>query len=234
MRPFLIIIVFLNAGLLFGQNFAYPTIKQNGVLIRAFIPAGWTILDSTIGDLNNDKLLDAIVILQDVDTISLIKIENEIEDTLVTRPRILIILFKTKSDNSFHLVEQSNTYILTYDDPFADDPYQSTTITKGILQINFHWYPNSGNDFKSSIYKFRYQAGDFVLIGAEFEESNKVTHDFTNYSYDFLTKKRILSKGNWDKKIDNKSTISLNFKDLKTIGTLKQPYTWEVENGINL
>jgi len=232
MRPFLTFILLLNGGLLFGQNFAYPSIKQKGFSIKDFVPPGWTILDSAMGDLNNDKQLDVILILQHIDSVSLVNNEDDITDTVLTQPRVLLILFKNTSDNLFHLSEQSNTFILTHDDPFSDDPYQSTTISKGILQISFYWYPNSGNWFNSTVYKFRYRENNFFLIGVVYEERNKATHDYNNYSYNFLTKKRILIIGNDYKKNKKTEIKSLDTKIPKTLKTLE--HTWEVENGVDL
>jgi hypothetical protein len=218
----------------YGQNFVYPSIRQKGVSINDFVPAGWRILDSVTGDLNNDKALDAVVILQHLDTASLANTKNHSNDSLHEHARILLILFKETSDNHFYIAQQSNTFILTHDDPLADDPYQSMTIHKGILQIDFHWYPNSGNWYNRSTYKFRHEQNDFFLIGAVYEEDNKSAHDYNRYSYDFLTKKRTLTKWDASKKIKKTETIFLDSISLKTISGLGQPNTWEVETGIYL
>ena len=124
---------------------------------------------------------------------------------------MLLILFRNINDNLYRLIEQSNTFIVSHDDSFSDDPFQSINIKKDILQINFYWYPIAGNWFHSNSYKFRYQGKDFFLIGAKYEESNKATHDFNKYSYNFLTSKRIFTKGNWDKKTGKPQTTKLKF-----------------------
>jgi hypothetical protein len=233
-RPFLVILFLLNEALSFGQNFVFPNITKNGKFIKDFIPSGWTILDSATGDLNNDNQFDVAVILQHIDSALIIEKDDDIEDSVLTQPRILILLFKNTTNNLFHLTQQSNTFIPSHDDQFADDPYQSISIKKGILQINFYWYPTSGNWFNSNNYKFRYQGKKFFLIGADYEESNKATHDFNRYSYNFLTNKRILTKGNWDRKTSKSETKVLESGNLKSLEALKRPYNWEVENGIKL
>ena len=234
MRPFLTILFFLNAASLFGQNFVYPTINKKGKFIKDFVPSGWIILDSATGDLNNDNQYDAAVILQHIDCTLIIEKDDDFEDSVVTQPRILILLFKNAKDNFLNLIEQSNTFILTHNNPFTDDPYQSISIKKGILQIDFYWYPTSGNWFNSTDYKFRYQEKKFFLIAADYEENNKATHDFNRYAYNFLTGKRIFTKGNWDKKTAKSETEALEVGKLKTIETLKRPYNWEFGGGINL
>jgi hypothetical protein len=236
MRPFLTILFFLNAACLFGQNFAYPTITTKGKFIKDFVPSGWTILDSATGDLNNDNHYDAAVILQHIDSTLLIKKDNDFdfEDTVVTQPRVLILLFRNAADNLFNLIKQSNTFILTHDNPFTDDPYQLISIKRGILQIDFYWYPTSGNWFNTTAYKFRYQKSNFFLIGADYEESNKASHDFNRHSYNFLARKMTSTNGNWDKKTAKSKTEVLDFRNLKTIETIKRPYDWESGGGIDL
>ena len=233
-KAFLTLVFLLIAAISFGQNFVYPVIKQKGISPTDFVPAGWKILDKAVGDLNNDKQADAVLILQNIDSVLLTNAEDDYEDSILTQPRILVILFKNTSDKLFHLAEQSNTFILTYDYPDFLDPYQSTSISNGILQINFYWYPTSGNNITDYSYKFRFTRNDFYLVGADYEEHNKAIYDFVTYSYNFLTQKRILSKGNWDKKTKKSRTTAIHINPLKTIKTLKQPYEWEVENGIYL
>jgi hypothetical protein len=65
-----------------------------------------------------------------------------------------------------------------------------------------------------------------------YEERNKATHDYNNFSYNFLTKKRILVIGNDYKKNKKTEIKSLDIKIQKTLKTLE--HTWEVENGIDL
>ncbi|HET9057295.1 MAG TPA: hypothetical protein VFN30_10675 [Chitinophagaceae bacterium] len=218
----------------FGQRFVYPTIREKGKLINDFVPFGWSILDSTTGDLNNDNHIDAALVLQLDDSTLIVNQDDDFADTITTRPRMLLILFKDDSDSFYHLTKLSNTFILVHDDSFSDDPFQDITIKKGILKIDFYWYPTSGNWFNSNSYKFRYQDKDFYLIGADYEESNKASHDYSRYSYNFLTRKRTFTKGNWDKKTGKSATEVIDFGKLKTIDTLHKPYTWQVENGVIL
>jgi hypothetical protein len=234
MRPILTILFLLTALLSFGQNFGYPTIGKTEHFIKDFVPTGWTILDSATGDLNNDNHYDAAVILQRIDSTLIIEKEDDFEDSVVTQPRILIILFKNITNNQFDLVKQNNTFILTHDNPFIDDPYRSISIKKGILQIDFYWYPTSGNWFNTTAYKFRYQNNNFFLIGADYEESNKASHDFNRHSYNFLVGKMISTDGNWDKKTAKSKTEAFNSGNLITIEAIKRPYDWDSGGGIDL
>ena len=196
------------------------------------MPISWTILDSAYGDLNKDGIKDAAIILQHKDSVSVI---NGLQDTVLTQPRILIILFKNRFDSSFALIEQRSSFILKHDNSAMDDPYQEMAIKNGVPEIKFHLFYNMGSWYlTNSAYKFRYQQHQFVLIGADNFSFHRATQDFEDYSYNFLTKKRVLTKGNDDKGTKKTTLKSLNIATLKTLKTFTEPFTWEVETDIYL
>jgi hypothetical protein len=232
MRYFLTGILIIFSGASYGQDFNYPSIKVKGQNISDFVPVGWTILDSTYGDLNKDGSKDAAIIIQHKDSVTLV---NSPEDTVLTQPRILFVLFKNPADNSFMLMEQSNSFILKHERDHMDDPYQQLAINNGILEAKFHLFYYMGSyDVTNATYKFRYQQGQFVLIGADKSSFDRASHDFEEYSYNFLTKKRNLTKGNDEKGSKKTTWKTLNISVLKTLATFNEPFTWEVETDIYL
>ena len=232
MRYTLILILTILFNISYGQTFLYPVIKSNGQSIVEFIPEGWTVLDSAYGDLNKDGLNDAAIILQLNDSILLV---NNTEDTVLTQPRILLLIFKNAANNKFSLIEQSNSFILKHDNSIMDDPYQSIAIDKGILRIDFHLFYNMGSWYStSSTYKFRYDRKQFILIGTDLSTIHRATLDYEDYSFNFLTKKRSCIKGNEEKSIKKKSLKSFVLASLKTFKTFQEPYSWEIEADINL
>ena len=60
------------------------------------------------------------------------------------------------------------------------------------------------------------------------------TLDYEDYSYNFLTKKRSYNKGNEEKGTKSTTMKSFALTSLKTFRTFKEPYSWEIEAGINL
>lgn len=232
MRQLLTIILAIYFGVSYGQDFAYPSIKPTGQSIADFVPTGWKILDSAYGDLNKDGAKDAAIIIQHNDSILLL---NNLDDTVLAPPRMLLIFFKNVTDGKFVLIEQSNSFILKHDNPAMDDPYQELTINKGLLEIKFHLFYNIGSWYvTNAVYKFRYQQGQFVLIGANNSSFHRSTHDYEDYSYDFLTKKRTLTKGNDDKGTKKTTWKTLRLTTLKTLKTFSEPFTWEVERDVYL
>lgn len=232
MRHFLAFILTIYFGASYGQNFSYPDIKATGQSVLDFVPTGWTVLDSAYGDLNKDGIKDAAIVIQHRDSISLV---NSLEDTVLTQPRILLILLKNAAKNKFTLIEQSNSFILKHDNSIMDDPYQGITIDKGILKIDFHLFYNMGSWYStSSTYKFRFDGKTFLLIGADLSTIHRATLDYEDYSYNFLTKKKSYTKGNEQSGTKKTTLKTFALTSLKTFKTFKEPYSWEIETDINL
>jgi hypothetical protein len=74
----------------------------------------------------------------------------------------------------------------------------------------------------------------FVLIGADNSSFHRATHDYENYSYNFLTKKRTLTKGNDNNGKEKTTWKTVKISTLKTLKTFAEPFTWEVEKDIYL
>ena len=90
MKQILTIIFILAVQFAFAQNFSYPKINSQGKDIESFIPSGWTLLDSAKGDLNNDKCEDVALVIQCKDSVF-------DEDSILTQPRMLLIIFYNKA-----------------------------------------------------------------------------------------------------------------------------------------
>jgi hypothetical protein len=225
--PFLILI---NFGSSFGQDFSYPKINQSGKAITDFIPKNWQILDSTKGDLNKDKIADYALVIQLIEISGSINRNDSGPKKLPFQPRILIIALTNPVTKQLELAEQNISFILQHDDPSMEDPFQSIKIEKGILNLEFQIFYNMGSWYVSNTsYKFRYQNNNFTLIGADDSSFHRATHDFKAYSYNFLSKKWSLQKGNFDTNETSKEEWhNLLINELKTFKTFKTPYTWEV------
>jgi hypothetical protein len=225
----------LTLGLAFGQNFIYPTIKSNGGTITKFVPDGWAVLDSAFGDLNGDKLDDIAFVLQHRDSIVLTKTEGGYSDTVTTQPRILVLVFYNSITKQYDLIEQSNSFILTHDNPTMDEPFQDISISLGVLKIDFHiWYSMGSWEMSNNSYKFRYRENQFKLIGADYNSANRGSGEMEDRSYNFLTKKVKVTRGNFSSDKQKIDWRTFDFKELKTFRTFIEPFTYEVEKDFYL
>ena len=216
-----------------GQKIEYPDLKKNASTIEEFVPNGWAIWAVTHGDLNKDKLQDAVIVIQKQD-VNFVKTkgsgENEYEYD--ANPRVLMVLFKNVK-GGYTLAAHNNTFILRNSNPDRIDPFQSISInSNGILAIDFHfYYVTQDEDMNNTTYKFRYQNNNIELIGTEIMKVKATTGESIDYSFNFMTKKVCTTKQN----ILNGLKISevwesFNMDKLQCIKTLIQPYTWKVND----
>lgn len=235
MKRLLTIIFFLTFGFACGQDFSYPIINSQGRDVNSFIPHGWTLLDSTQGDLNKDNHNDLALVIQHIDSVTILKNDFDYTDTVLTQPRILIILFYDQTTNQYQLVEQSNSFILNHDNPNMEEPFQDISISNGVLQIAFQIFMNAGGwGMSNNTYKFRYQDNQFALIGADYNSLNRGSGEIENRSYNFLTKKVKVATGTIESDKEKVVWRTIDLKELKTIKTFKKPFTWEVEKNYYL
>lgn len=220
-----------------AQSFEYPKIGGSKSSMKEFIPAGWSLKDSAKGDLNGDFRNDFVFVLQYNDSVKVLKNDLIAGSVIViTQPRILLIGFKYPETNLYYIKEQSNTFILNADNPSMEDPYQSVEITKGVIYISFQLFYNFGSySLTNTTYKFRFQNDEFALIGVDNYSISRSTLDFEESSYNFLSKKWSLKRGNEENNTKAKAkSYPLEVKDLKTLKTFKQPYSWEIRKNIYL
>jgi hypothetical protein len=215
----------------YGQSYQLPIIKNEGYSAQDFSPVGWFVSDSIQGDLSKDNLIDKVFIIKKKDSIVLKDNEG---DEYTIQPRIIAIAFKNSS-NKYGLIETNEKLLIDYNFPKTyDDPFTLMNIENGLLIIKFSFDYIYGN-FYFYTYKFRFEKGQFLLIGADAQYVTRRTMDFETSSYNFLTKKWSLTIGtNTNQEPPNltekKETFDLEIDKLKTLKTMDRPGTWQVLN----
>ncbi len=234
----------ISVGLLFvvalnmarAGSFSYPDIKPCGTAIGQFVPPGWKVIDSAFGDLNKDKAGDMALVIQHNDSIALVDTGMDGQpDTVFMQPRILAIFFYDKVTRQYRLIEQSNSFIVGRDNPYMDEPFRGILIARGVLSIQFFlWYSAGSWEMSNHAYKFRYQNNQFELIGADYLETNRASGKTNDRSYNFVTQKVKVSTGNISNNRKKVTYHNIAQKEMKTLKTFEEPFTWEVENGFYL
>ena len=147
MKAVWLIQLLLFSGFLMAQSGPYDR----------FIPPGYAIMESGIalGDLNKDGLKDVALALYHVSGE-----QNREADSVP--PRIMMILVATPQ--GFIQALQSRTALLCGDCGGAfGDPFTGIEILKGVLLL----YHYGGSNWRwSYTHRFRFQQGDWYLIGA--------------------------------------------------------------------
>ena len=169
-KLFIILSLFLISSIyIFAENF-----PQKAKTIDDFIPRGWKRISSTNGDLNKDKLEDAVIVIEKEDKKNIKKNDSLGSDYLNLNPRILLVLFKQK-DGTYTLVSKNDKGFIpspnSEDEPTLEDTFDSISIKNNTFRINFNYFYSAGSWGTSQTnYIFRYQNNKFELIG--FSESS--------------------------------------------------------------
>lgn len=174
MRTFFAIAFALIAAIAFGQ----PVLKQNA---NDFIPKGFVLSSTSIGDLNKDGADDKVLLVKGTDKGAFEK--NEYGELVDRNRRGIIVLFK--KDNLYEQVLKNlNCFSSENEDGgvyYA--PELSLEIGKGNLYV--HYAHGRYGYWK---YTFRYRNSDFYLIGYDTIEGGEVIDKET--SINFLSKKK--------------------------------------------
>lgn len=200
--------------------------------LESFIPEGWDVRKKVKGDLNKDGIEDVAMVLQSTD---LRLFMGEEPMRINANPNKLIILFGQKKKGCFTLNVKSETFILKHDQENMDDPFEDISISKGTLKISFtEFYNMGGSDSGSYSYLWRFQEGEFKLIGANSTVHNRMSGDGVEASVNFSTNKYSLTSFNIaDEEVEEvKTWKKLNLKELKTFSTFKQPWSWKINEDL--
>lgn len=222
-------VVFAQDDFKFPTESDYPKLPASARNFDEFVPPNWKLIGKATGDLNGDKIQDAVLVVQGTRREFIQKNDGLGGKEFDTNPRMLIITFKNARENRYELAEQSNTFIITPDSPTMTEPFQSVKIVKGVLQLDFEIFYSAGSwGTSQSSYKFKYIRGEFALIGADKTEAMRNTGKTETRSYNFLTNKMIVITGNFSG--DAKAKIkSYKIGKLKTFRTFAKPFDWEIE-----
>lgn len=209
----------------------YPPLRKEAAKCEDFVPKNWEITGKASGDLNQDRAPDCVLVIKGRNPKFFNKNEGPGTKIYDTNPRILVIAFKTGEKNQYELARQSNSFIVAPDSPTMSEPFQEVAIKNGVLQLAFEQWSSAGSwGMAHMSYKFRFQDGEFVLIGADKTESMRNTGEMEIRSYNFLTRKVRIETGNFSS--DKKGKVkwrAFKLEKLKTFDTFKAPFEWEVE-----
>lgn len=130
---------------------------------RTFIPKGYSLLDTTTGDLNRDAYPDMVLIL---------KIEHEQDSMDVSRP---LLLLAGTPQKTYQLIGRNDSVVLcrTCGGIFGD-PYQATVIKNGYFSIE-HYGGSNWRWTRVITFKYDPASKQFKLhrdAGTSFHTSN--------------------------------------------------------------
>lgn len=229
MRPILIFFLVVSSFSSSAQNNT-PRISITGNQLKDFVPAGWKIMDSSRGDLNKDNLPDLALIIENTDPRNFVaNIDRMGGDTFNVNPRILLVLFKDKQAAGYTLVAQNQSFMPPPNDTVSTclaDPLgesEGLKIQGGLFELHFQYWMSCGSWFTSNhSYLFRYQNGQFELIGFDSNEFHRSSGEMSDVSINFSTRKLShTTGGNMFEETTKKPTTTWKKFSLSKMMTLK-------------
>lgn len=150
--------------------------------ITDFVPRGYYIVEQYYGDLNKDGLSDVVLLIKKKDNMNLV--ENDFGDVVDRNRRGIIILFQTA--NGYELASKNYECFSSEneDGGVYYAPELEVEVKKGLLYFSYRH-----GRYGYWTYTFRYQKGDFELIGYDVVEANGPVFEKIT-SINFSTKKK--------------------------------------------
>ena len=230
MKKLLFIIVVMLSLSVSAREYEYPVLPQKGKHIEAFLPPGYTLLHQQRGDLNNDGTPDLAAVFQGIDSVYLPDVSSP-EDTVYTRPRILLVLLMDTLTDTYLLHDQHNSFILSHYDPNHDDPFDALLIRDGCLLIRFRNFMHSGSWYSTTYtYSFRLTQNEFVLTDATVYSLHRASGEVEEYHYDFVQQKRIIKHKGVEDEVIRVKTDSIVPRKVLRLKDYLAPMTWQVDD----
>lgn len=165
-------------------------LKTTGSGAVDIVPDNWESIFET-GDMNKDGIADLVVIATPCHKDKM-TVRNDGYVYNFNQP-VLAIYWGNKN-GGFKLFKQYDNVIPARPSEFVDITPSLTINSKGVLEITLETFASAGSwEQPTTTYKYRYQNGDFFLIGKDEEVIKRNTGMITETSENYLTHKRIVT-----------------------------------------
>jgi len=162
-------------------------LQQQGRGVEDLVPKGWEHTEAT-GDLNKDGIADLVVVATP-DFMENTKTRDDGYVYNFNQP-LLAVYFGT-AEGKMQLWRQYDQVIPARQDEYVSIDASLTVTEKGVLRISLETFASMGGwGTENSNFSYRYQDGDFYLIGKEYHNMSRNTGDMETTSENYLTWRR--------------------------------------------
>lgn len=165
-------------------------LKTTGSGAVDIVPDNWESIFET-GDMNKDGIADLVVIATPCHKDKM-TVRNDGYVYNFNQP--VLAIYWGNQNGGFKLFMQYDNVIPARPSEFVDITPSLTINNKGVLEISLETFASAGSwEQPTTTYKYRYQNGDFFLIGKDEEVIKRNTGMITETSENYLTHKRIIT-----------------------------------------
>lgn len=189
----------LAVALLLGAGSAFA---ESPTYFEHWVPSGWKLISSATGDLNQDGVDDAVLVVEEVNADNLFENDGFGPPVLNLNPRRFIVLFNTQ-DGYQEFIIRDNLLPSEHnlDSPCLADPLLSEgdiSIERGrILVALGTWLSCGSYGVSRQTFTFRFESEQFRLIGYDHTAFSRNSGEVTEASVNYLTgQKKTTTGGN--------------------------------------
>lgn len=168
----------------------FDVLQKSGRISRELVPSDWENVSIAEGDLNKDGKKDLVIL--GLPTYKENMKTREDGYVYNFNSPVIGIYLRDKDDFKYELFAQSDNIIPAMDEFMSIEEMSVEIKSNGVLWIKYQDFHSAGTaDVNTTTYLYRFQDGDFYLIGEENKGFSRYTHATETTSYNYLTNKRV-------------------------------------------
>ena len=209
----------LNSNPIAAQKQKKPQLAKEGRTIEEVVPNGWDIQSAT-GDLNKDGIEDFVLIVRPNDPAHIKTRDDGFEYNF--NPLFLAVYFGSPS-GVYKRFKVWHDTVSGREDEYTDITNELSITPKGAIDITVSSWSSMGTAATGgSTYRYRFQSGDFYLIGEESSWLNRMTGEGESTSINYLTGQKEITTGNMMEEKDLKTKkVKIKKEPLRLLGSFQ-------------
>ena len=209
----------LNSNPIAAQKQKKSQLAKEGRTIEEVVPNGWDIQSAT-GDLNKDGIEDFVLIVRSNDPTHIKTKDDGFEYNF--NPLFLAVYFGSPS-GVYKRFKVWHDTVSGREDEYTDITNELSITPKGAIDISVSSWSSMGTAATGgSTYRYRFQSGDFYLIGEESSWLNRMTGEGESASINYLTGQKEITTGNMMEEKDLKTKkVKIKKEPLRLLGSFQ-------------
>jgi len=209
----------LSSNPIAAQKQKKSQLAKEGRTIEEVVPNGWDIQSAT-GDLNKDGIEDFVLIVRPNDPAHIKTRDDGFEYNF--NPLFLAVYFGSPS-GVYKRFKVWHDTVSGREDEYTDITNELSITPKGAIDISVSSWSSMGTAATGgSTYRYRFQSGDFYLIGEESSWLNRMTGEGESTSINYLTGQKEITTGNMMEEKDLKTKkVKIKKEPLRLLGSFQ-------------